>query len=100
MPSPFKTTEALEIVPKMVRAAARVVRSSLSQVLKNDCMKPKPGVESLRIFWSEVDVPAAAVASATVEAMIVKLKTTTWRLGYSRGRSGGAVLGKDFVSQQ
>ena len=73
MPSPFKTTEALEIVPKMVRAAARVVRSSLSQVLKNDCMKPKPGVESLRIFWSEVDVPAAAVASATVEAMIVKV---------------------------
>jgi hypothetical protein len=50
MPNDFSTTEALEIVPKMVRAAARVVRSSLSHVLKKDCKKPKPGVDCWRIF--------------------------------------------------
>ena len=73
MPNPFSTTKALDIVPKMVSAAARVVRSSLSHDLKKACIKPNPGVESRRIFWIEVPVPAAALARATVEAMEMNL---------------------------
>jgi hypothetical protein len=82
IPSPLRTTKALDIVPKMVKAAARVARSSFNHVLKKACKKPKPGVDFWRIWEREVPVPSEVLARATVEgAMICEGTSSSQRWG-------------------
>ena len=66
IPNSLRYFKPPEIVPKTVRAAASVVRSTLSQVAKKDCRKPKPGVAFERTSWIEVpEVPDASEVFAS-----------------------------------
>src|ERR1700709_276203 len=56
-PSVLRTPKAPDIVLKMVRAAAIVVISSLSQLEKKALRNAKLGIDRLRSWW--VDVPGA-----------------------------------------
>ena len=62
MASPWTSRKTPDVVPNIVREAARVWRSSLRQVFKTSRRKLKLGVACSRSCWIEI-LPVAALRS-------------------------------------